>query len=39
MVEHQLLNVDDTLNALYKMKDGKRRLPWLEAEKRLEAMR
>ncbi len=34
-----LLTVDDALNALHKMKEGKRRLPWLQAEKRLEALR
>lgn len=39
MVENQLLTVDDALNALHKMKEGKRRLPWLQAEKRLEALR
>lgn len=28
MVENQLLTVDDALQALHKMKEGKRRLPW-----------
>lgn len=39
MVENQLLTVDDALQALDRMKTGKRRLPWLEAEKRLNALR
>ncbi len=39
MVENQLLTVDDALKALHKMKAGKRRLPWPDAEKMLEALR
>lgn len=39
MVENQLLTVDDAMNALDKMKQGKRRLPWPEAEKMLNALR
>lgn len=39
MLENQLLTVDDALKALEKMKSAKRRLPWLEAEKRLNALR
>jgi hypothetical protein len=39
MVENQLLTVDDALKALHKMKEGKRRLPWPDAEKMLEALR
>lgn len=39
MVTNQLLTVDEALKALIKMKEGKRRLPWLEAEKRLDALR
>lgn len=39
MVENQLLTVDDAMNALEKMKQGKRRLPWPEAEKMLNALR
>lgn len=39
MVENQLLTVDDALKALYKMKEGKRRLPWSDAEKMLEVLR
>lgn len=39
MVENQLLTVDGALKALHKMKEGKRRLPWPDAEKRLEALR
>jgi len=39
MVEHQLLTVDEAHKALHKMKEGKRRLPWPEAEKMLEALR
>ena len=39
MVENQLLMVDDALKALIKMKEGKRRLPWSDAEKMLEALR
>jgi hypothetical protein len=39
MVENQLLTVDDALKALHKMKEGKRRLPWPDAEKMLDALR
>jgi hypothetical protein len=39
MVENQLLSVDDAFKALDKMKAGKRRLPWPEAEKVLNALR
>lgn len=39
MVENQLLSVDDAFKALERMKDGKRRLPWPEAEKVLNALR
>ncbi len=39
MVEHQLLIVDDALKALQRMKEGKRRIPWAEAENRLHALR
>ncbi len=39
MVENQLLTVDYALKALHKMKEGKRRLPWPDAEKLLEALR
>ena len=39
MVENQLLSVDDAFKALDRMKDGKRRLPWPEAEKVLTALR
>ncbi len=39
MIENQLVTVDDTFKALDKMKSGKRRLPWPEAEKRLNALR
>ena len=39
MVENQLLSVDDAFKALDRMKDGKRRLPWPEAEKVLNALR
>lgn len=39
MVENQLLTVDDALNALDRMKTSKRRLPWAEAENRLNAFR
>ena len=35
MVENQLLSVADALKALQKMKEGKRRLPWHDAEKLL----
>lgn len=39
MVENQLLTVDDAIRALDRMKSGKRRLPWPEAEKILNALR
>lgn len=39
MIENQLLTVDDAFKALDKMKSGKRRLPWPEAEKTLSALR
>lgn len=39
MVENQLLTVDDALQALDRMKSGKRRLPWPEAEKVLNGLR
>jgi hypothetical protein len=39
MVESQLITVDEALAALDKMKAGKRRLPWPEAEKALNALR
>ena len=39
MVEHQLLTVDDAFKALDKMRSRKRRLPWPEAEKMLNALR
>ncbi len=35
MVENQLLSVADALKALQKMKEGKHRLPWHDAEKLL----
>lgn len=39
MVENQLLTVDEALAALNGMKEGKRRLPWADAEKILNKMR
>ncbi|MCX8018458.1 MAG: hypothetical protein N2690_11245, partial [Rhodocyclaceae bacterium] len=39
MIENQLLTVDEAIEALHKMKAGKRRLPWHDAEKMLEALR
>ena len=39
MVENQLLTVDDAFKSLHKMKEGRRRLPWPEAEKMLNAFR
>lgn len=39
MVENHLLTVDEALKALYKMKEAKRRLPWHDAEKMLDALR
>ncbi len=39
MIEHRLLKVDESLAALALMKAGKRRLPWADAERILNAMR
>ena len=39
MVENQLLTVDEALSALALMKEGKRRLPWIEAERILNGLR
>ena len=39
MIENQLLSVDDAFKALDRMKVCKRRLPWTEAEKMLNALR
>lgn len=39
MVENQLLSVDEALSALNRMKEGKRRLPWPDAEKILNQLR
>lgn len=39
MVENQLLAVDDALQALQRMKERKRRLPWHEAETVIESLR
>lgn len=39
MVENHLLTVDDAFTALGRMKEGKRWLPWPEAEKMLNALR
>lgn len=39
MIEHQLLTVDAALLALDRMKSGKRRLPWPEAGRILNALR
>ena len=39
MIENQLLTVDDAFKALDRMKSGKRRLPWSDAEKTLNALR
>jgi predicted nucleic acid-binding protein len=39
MIENQLLTADDAFKALDRMKSGKRRLPWPEAEKVLNALR
>lgn len=39
MVEHRILTVDDALSALDRMRQGKRWLPWTEAEKSLNALR
>ena len=38
MVTQRLLSVDDAFVALNKMKQGKRRLPWAQAESRLNAL-
>lgn len=39
MVDNQLLKVEEAFAALDRMKNAKRRLPWPEAEKMLNAMR
>jgi hypothetical protein len=39
MVQHQFLSVEDALAALDRMKQGKRRLPWPQAEKEVSALR
>jgi len=39
MVENRLVTVDSALDALAMMKQGKRRLPWSEAEDTLNALR
>lgn len=39
MVENQLLSVDESLAALALMKEGKRRLPWIEADRILNGLR
>jgi len=39
MVENRLLTVDDAFAALERMKQGKRRLPWPEAEKIFHGLR
>lgn len=39
MIENQLLTVDGTFKALDRMKSGKRRLPWADVEKTLNALR
>lgn len=39
MLENQLLNVDEALAALARMKESKRRLPWAEAERILNGFR
>ncbi|PPC89303.1 MAG: DUF3368 domain-containing protein [Methylobacter sp.] len=39
MVENQLLSVDEAFTALNRMKEGKRRLPWSDAEKILNQLR
>ncbi len=39
MIENRILSVEDAFKALARMKEGKRRLPWAEAEKILDAMR
>jgi hypothetical protein len=39
MITHQVLSVDDALRALERMKSGRRRLPWQEAETALNALR
>ena len=38
MIENQLLTVDGAFKALDRMKTGKRRLPWPEAEKMLNVL-
>lgn len=39
MVENQLLNVDQAHTALARMKERKRRLPWVDAERILNGLR
>ena len=39
MVENQLLNVDQAYAALARMKERKRRLPWVDAERILNGLR
>ena len=39
MVENQLLSVDEAIAALALMKEGKRRLPWTDAERILNGLR
>jgi hypothetical protein len=39
MVENHLLSVDEAIAALTLMKEGKRRLPWTDAESILNGMR
>lgn len=39
MVENRILTVEEALTALERMKEGKRRLPWAEAERILGALR
>lgn len=38
MIENQLLTKDNALVALQRMKEGKRRLPWSEAEKAINGL-
>ena len=38
MIANQLLTVDEAFRALDRMRSGKRRLPWHEAEKKLNAL-
>jgi predicted nucleic acid-binding protein len=39
MVENHLLSVDEAIAALALMKEGKRRLPWTDAERILNGLR